>query len=124
MGRLKQVKPQIPTLSLSVPMARGSVRYDPVDEETRFKKTARWQRLRMTVLERDLFTCQWPGCGVTLADTSKLVADHRVPVRVEPSRKWDLDNLQCLCKACHDGPKQALELLVYGSAVMGRGRGG
>lgn len=123
MGRLRQVRPQVATLGLAVPMMRGEARRPEVDDELRFKHTARWQRLRMAVLERDLFTCQWPGCGVTLADTSQLIADHKVPVRVEPSRKWDMDNLQCLCKTCHDGPKQAMELAVYGAAVMGRGRG-
>lgn len=124
MARLRQVRPQVATLALAVPMSRGTGRAPVADDETRFKKTARWQRLRMDVLQRDLFTCQWPGCGVIEVDTSKLVADHKVPVRVEPSRKWDMDNLQCLCKTCHDGPKQAMELATYGAAVMGRGWGG
>jgi 5-methylcytosine-specific restriction endonuclease McrA len=72
-------------------------------------KTARWQRLRWSVLVRDLFTCQRPGCGVTLSDTSLLVADHKVPHRGDADLFWDDKNLQCLCKACHDREKQREE---------------
>lgn len=83
-------------------------------EERAFYKTARWQRLRMRVLERDLFTCQWPGCGRIEVDTSKLVADHIVPVRIDPARKWDETNLRCMCAACHSGPRQVEEAALYG----------
>ena len=72
-------------------------------------KTARWQRLRWSILVRDLFTCQWPGCGRVEADTSQLVADHIVPHRGDEARFWDAANLQCLCKACHDRHKQRAE---------------
>lgn len=121
MGRLRHVKPQVRTLGLAVGMAGKPKASTTPQGETAFKKTARWQRLRWDVLVRDRFTCQWPGCGVTLSDTSQLVADHIVPVRIEPTRKWDQDNLQCLCKTCHDGPKQAMELATYGPALVGRG---
>jgi 5-methylcytosine-specific restriction endonuclease McrA len=71
-------------------------------------KTARWQRLRWQVLVRDLFTCQC-GCGRIETDTSQLVADHKKPHRGDERLFWDIDNLQCLTKACHDGAKQRLE---------------
>jgi len=51
-------------------------------------KTARWRALRMAILARDLFTCQWPGCGFATADTSKLVADHREPHRDDEALFW------------------------------------
>ncbi len=69
-------------------------------------KTARWQRLRWSILVRDLFTCQWPGCGRVEADTSQLVADHIKPHRGDEVMFWSEANLQCLCKACHDRHKQ------------------
>ena len=72
-------------------------------------KTARWQRLRWSVLERDHFTCQWPGCGRVEADTSRLVADHRKPHRGDEALFWDERNLWCLCKRCHDSLKQRAE---------------
>jgi len=71
-------------------------------------KTARWQRLRWQCLVRDLFTCRmcgWLGGN----DTSQLVADHVRPHRGRAADFWDLGNLQCLCKACHDGAKQRVE---------------
>jgi len=75
----------------------------------RWYKTARWQKLRMAVLVRDLFTCQWPGCGRIEADTSQLVADHVVPHRGDERLFWDDGNLQCLCKPCHDSAKARVE---------------
>lgn len=78
-------------------------------EWRKWYKTARWQKLRMAVLVRDLFTCQRPGCGRIEPDTSKLVADHRRPHRGSEALFWDADNLQCLCKPCHDSWKQRAE---------------
>lgn len=75
----------------------------------RWYKTARWQRLRMSVLLRDQFTCQWPGCARMEVDTSQLVADHREPHRGDEELFWDEGNLQCLCKPCHDSAKQREE---------------
>lgn len=72
-------------------------------------KTARWQKLRMSVLVRDLFTCQMKGCGRIEADTSQLVADHKVPHHGDEALFWNENNLQCLCKPCHDKLKQAEE---------------
>ena len=118
MSRLKMVKPQVNGLRPAVSMlqrqqAGGSWQRENVDERA-FYKTAQWQRLRWSVLVRDNFTCQWPGCCRIEADTSKLVADHKVPVRIDPSRKWDETNLRCLCSACHNGPRQAEEVALYG----------
>lgn len=72
-------------------------------------KTAKWQRLRWSVLERDLFTCQRPDCRKVEADTSKLVADHIIAHRGDEALFWAEANLQCLCKACHDSAKQREE---------------
>lgn len=117
MARLRQVGSQIAVLAPAVKMMAGtnvrrSWQREHADERA-FLKTARWQRLRMDVLLRDAFTCQWPGCG-RVEHPSRLVADHIIPVRVDPGRKWDITNLQCLCQACHSGPKQAHEAAVYG----------
>lgn len=71
--------------------------------------TTRWRKLRMKILGRDLFTCQRPECGRVTSDTSQLVADHRKPHRGDEALFWDEDNLQTLCKPCHDGAKQREE---------------
>ncbi len=128
MARLKQLRPQVRNVGLAIKMVapreidRTTQRENP--EDRAFYKTARWQRLRMDVLVRDLFTCQWPGCGALMRDSSQLVADHIIPVRVRPELKWDAANLQCLCKACHDGPKQTAETATYGKSASWKGRGG
>ena len=73
----------------------------------RWYKTTRWRRLRWLILVRDLFTCQM--CHKIEGDTSQLVADHKTPHRGDASLFWDEDNLQCVCKPCHDGDKQRME---------------
>lgn len=70
-------------------------------------KTARWKALRWSVLIRDLFTCQM--CRHIEGDTSKLVADHRVPHRGDETLFWDEANLWTLCAGCHSGAKQREE---------------
>ncbi|TCD04266.1 HNH endonuclease [Erythrobacteraceae bacterium CFH 75059] len=69
--------------------------------------TARWRRLRWSVLVRDRFTCQL--CGRLEGDTARLVADHTRPHRGDERLFWDEYNLQCLCAPCHSGVKQRQE---------------
>nr|WP_243256973.1 HNH endonuclease signature motif containing protein [Rhizobium skierniewicense] len=49
------------------------------------------------------------GCGRIDGNTSRLVADHKIPHRGDEALFWDESNLQCLCKPCHDGLKQRQE---------------
>jgi 5-methylcytosine-specific restriction endonuclease McrA len=70
--------------------------------------TAKWQRLRWSILVRDLFTCRMcKRCEG--GDTSQLVADHIQPHRGDVALFWLESNLQCLCKGCHDRVKQKEE---------------
>ena len=68
-------------------------------------KTSRWQKLRWSILVRDLFTCQM--CHRIEADTSKLHCDH-----VDPKSKatdfW-AGPFQTLCAHCHNSIKQSEE---------------
>lgn len=111
MARLPRMTPRLaasrPVLAAPKDEA-GRTRYRR--EVTPWRKwydTARWKRLRWSVLLRDLFICQM--CKRTEADTSKLVADHKVPHRGDPALFWSYENLQCLCRSCHDRDKQRLE---------------
>jgi 5-methylcytosine-specific restriction endonuclease McrA len=72
-------------------------------------KTARWQKLRLTILLRDRYTCQMKDCGRLHHDTSLLVCDHIEPHRGSAELFWSQANLQTLCKSCHDGLKQQAE---------------
>ena len=113
MGRLKTM----PALLAGLPPALASLPVDAAGVErqrTAFNplrslyRTARWAKLRWEVLTRDRFTCQM--CGHLEGDTSKLVADHRLPHRGDLALFWDEGNLQTLCASpCHSKHKQRLE---------------
>ena len=113
MGKLTSIKPRLSAQPSRLQHHDGAERgRDQRRDEVpwrRWYKTGRWQRLRMAVLLRDLFTCQWPGCGRVEPDTSQLVADHRKPHRGDEALFWNEGNLWCLCKSCHDGAKQCQE---------------
>lgn len=73
--------------------------------------TARWQRLRLHILTRDLWTCQM--CGVMLlegrANSASAVVDHIKPAILCPDIAHDESNLRAVCKKCHDGPCASIE---------------
>lgn len=113
MGRLTTLRPRLgglrPRLA-GLPDDRQAFDRDRDRQPWRkWYKMARWQKLRMSVLVRDLFTCQWQGCGRIEPDTSQLVADHHRPHRGDEQLFWDETNLWCLCKPCHDSAKQREE---------------
>lgn len=113
MGKLAR----LPSMLAALPPRLASAAVDRKDRDRQRDdqawrkryKTARWQKLRWSVLVRDLFTCRWPGCGKVEADTSKLVADHRKAHRGDEALFWDDTNLWTLCKTCHDSRKQRQE---------------
>lgn len=84
------------------------------DEEQPWRawyRTAPWQKLRLYVLERDLYTCQATGVLLTgrhPAPNSPVV-DHKRPHRGDPALFWDPANLQAVSKEYHDGEKQRQE---------------
>jgi len=114
MGRLKQAPSRLataqPRMSAAPAPATEVERSRFRDENApgrKLYKKARWQKLRWSVLVRDMFTCK--RCGRLEADTSQLVADHKIPHRGDEALFWDAGNLQCLCKTCHDRDKQREE---------------
>ena len=77
----------------------------------RWYKTARWRKLRESILLRDMFTCQ--RTGVTLIgkhpEPNSAVVDHIKPHRGDEALFWDEANLMSVSKQWHDGAKQAEE---------------
>lgn len=87
-----------------------------------------WQDLRKQCFKRDNFTCkmcgkqpttetmypdfkehliksqrpydQYGSTIYTIVDTSKLIADHIVPIAVG-GEQWDIENIQTLCEDCN-----------------------
>lgn len=114
MGRLKAMPPR---LSPSTPRLAIQSHAGPERDRARsisapwrtWYKTAAWRALRLRIFVRDLFTCQMRGCGAIESDTSRLVCDHIRPHRGDEAMFWNEDNLQTLCKPCHDRLKQAEE---------------
>jgi len=88
-------------------------RSDEAKAYRRLYKTARWARLRQSVLDAD------PLCRYCLqaeiVEEAKVV-DHIRPHKGDPELFWSVDNLQPLCESCHNGRKQREDL---GSIVPG-----
>lgn len=113
MGRLRQipqrigtVSPRLASLAPKTEAERARQRRD-LQAWRSWYNTARWRKLRWSVLVEAMFACR--RCGRTEGDTSQLVADHIEPHRGRDELFWDRANLQCLCKRCHDTAKQAEE---------------
>ena len=64
-----------------------------------FTKTAKWKALRLTVLERDAYTCRY--CGMEPSDHTLLHADHVLPASMYPELQWEIDNLVTACRRCN-----------------------
>ena len=62
-------------------------------------KTARWQRLRKRVLSAQPLCVECGRYGIL---TPATVVDHITPHKGNQRLFWDEDNLQALCKSCHD----------------------
>lgn len=91
--------------------ARGSVEVAGPRRSVTWNKTARWQKLRLRILERDKWVCQATGIllvGVHPAPNSPVV-DHIEPHRGDPDLFWDEDNLRAVSKEWHDREKQSQE---------------
>jgi RNase P subunit RPR2 len=71
-----------------------------------------WQRFRITILKRDLWTCQM--CSVLLTSGRSYrraaVVDHLMPARLRPDLFLSDDNTRAVCKSCHDGPCKSIEV--------------
>ena len=114
MTKLTTLKPSLSSLPARIGQApkdeqQRSQRRDSTQPWRVWFKTARWARLRLHVFARDLFTCQEPGCGRVDGNTSRLVAHHKRAHRGNAALFWDDNNLETVCKTCHDGPIQARE---------------
>ncbi|MES2126666.1 MAG: HNH endonuclease signature motif containing protein [Pseudomonadota bacterium] len=75
-------------------------------EHKHLYNTKRWHRLRYYQLLRHPLCAM---CAKLARLTAATIADHVVPHRGDEELFFDEQNLQSLCKPCHDGAKQQLE---------------
>lgn len=85
---------------------RGSARQRGYD--------SRWDKARRTHLEHHPLCVMCMEQGWVEAAT---VVDHIIPHKGDQALFWDRSNWQSLCKAHHDGPKQASEARGYSIEV-------
>ncbi|MET3926649.1 HNH endonuclease [Devosia sp. 2618] len=109
---LRTLRPRLSPMAPRLKTTLGNERLRLNDREKtqpwrRWYHSAEWKRLRMSVLVRDLFTCQM--CGKLESNTSMLIGDHRVPHHGNRQMFFNEANIQCLCKPCHDSEKQRRE---------------
>jgi 5-methylcytosine-specific restriction protein A len=68
-------------------------------------KEAEWERTRRAAFKRDHYTCQ--ACDTV---TDRPIGDHKDPTaKLTRARFFCVEEVQTLCKRCHDGAKQAEE---------------
>lgn len=109
MARLKSMPSRLvaATGGLKPVMGHGADRdkvRDKIEGWRVWYHSAEWKRLRWQVLVEAQFTCAM--CRRIEGDTSKLVGDHIMSHHGDRVMFFDRANVQCLCKACHDGAKQ------------------
>lgn len=71
---------------------------DTQREVDAYRRTQRWVDVRAQVLRREPLCRRCRSMGRVRAAEQ---VDHVVPLRFDPSRAYDLDNLQPLCVPCH-----------------------
>jgi 5-methylcytosine-specific restriction protein A len=77
-------------------------RYNRVERpeySKRLYKTTRWRRLRKRVLLKHPLCAECERQGQVAKAT---VVDDIIPHKGNPELFWDGNNLQALCKSCHD----------------------
>ncbi len=80
----------------------------------KFRSTARWQSVRLEVLERDKNLCRY--CFPNAITVRSLEVHHIVPIKEAWDKRDDIDNLVTLCHFHHDLAEQGeisrTELLI------------
>lgn len=77
-----------------------------VSWEEDFYNSGAWRRKRERILRRDKYLCvecrRYGRRGADGLPIAAVTVHHIVPLEIDPTRRMDNDNLQSLCKACHN----------------------
>ena len=109
--RIRTIAPRLatirPLVSSPINNERERTRYRDATQPWRaWYKTARWQKLRWSVLVRDNFTCKM--CGKVDVSKGGLHCDHVEPHHGNEEAFW-AGPFQTLCAHCHNSLKQRSE---------------
>lgn len=112
-SKLKTIRPLVGTIKPLVGRMEKGEKAKPFHEwqqgrpSLKWLKSAWWQAARKRVLLRDLYRCQWPGCGAIVAGKGQAHIDHIDPHREDKAKFFCSDaGLQTLCVTCHVSKKQ------------------
>lgn len=81
-------------------------RSEEAHEYRKLYKRARWLKLRKRLLSEQPLCSFCYSKGFVVPAT---IADHITPHKGNETLFWDYNNLQPLCKTCHDSDKQRME---------------
>lgn len=89
------------------------------EEYRRLYKSKQWRTLREIALSRDAYRCQRCGCFLKRgrAHQQAAVVHHIKAHKGDLDLFFDIDNLQSVCKTCHDGPIQSEEVRGYSTQI-------
>ncbi|MFT8487988.1 HNH endonuclease [Oenococcus sicerae] len=82
------------------------------DNQTKFYHSKEWQGLRLAVLNKQHYLCQY--CLVQGCITPAKIVDHTIPITFDLDKANDLSNLNVICAACHY-KKDQFESAYYNS---------
>lgn len=109
MGKLKHIGGGLAALPPRLARQSDGEGHSKAEHWRGWYSLVRWKSLRARVFKRDGYRCRMRGCGVFIADPKLRIADHIEPHRGDPALFWDDENVQTLCKPCHDSAKQREE---------------
>lgn len=81
-----------------------NIEFKTHEGRAKFYRSGEWHRLRDAVLQRDNYECQ--ECKrngkLTTRHDDILEVDHIKTVEEHPELATDMNNMQVLCKSCHN----------------------
>jgi len=125
MGTIPDIMPDMPKMfrPAHLPSRREQRReFDQRRDEQEWRqwyKTARWQKLKLRVHARDLYTCKATGvlCSGKHPAPNSPVADHIAEHNGDAQLFWDEDNIRTVSKEFHDSERQREQIAARGRGV-------
>jgi len=113
MPKLTTLKPRLKPMGPRLQSTRQvrDTRYSPDAQVRSWYHSARWKRLRLEVLTRDLYTCQQTGVLLVGGpnEPNSPVVHHKIPHKADERLFWDIDNLHAVSKEWHDSEARSQE---------------